>query len=135
MVGNTTTAAEVAEETTVSLYMQGCFHIPAEILSNKEIAYNDEVRVTVATPDAPSESVTFTNFVNSANNVTIPSEVRDMVDLGVSKTIDVTIEKTGKTWSPEDGGRKDYRSNDEQTPTEEIEIKNNDLEKFIWVEA
>jgi len=130
MVG-TTTAAETAAETTVTLYTHGDFHVPAEILSNKEIAYNDEVRVTVATPDAPSESVTFTNFVNSGNNVTIPAKVRRMANLTTRSIISVSIEKTGETWSPEDGGRKDYSSDDEQTPIEEIEVKNNDLEMFL----
>ena len=123
MVGTTTTAAETAQETTVSLYTHGDFHIPAEILSNKEIAYNDEVRVTVATPDAPSESVTFTNFVNSGNNVTIPAKVRRMANLATRSIISVSIEKTGETWSPEDGGRKDYSSDDEEDTTETVEFE------------
>jgi len=131
MVGTTTTKAETAQETTVSVYTTGAFHVPAEALSTKDISYNDEVRVTVATPDAPSESVTFTNFVNAGNDVTIPAEVRRMANIQTGTIVDVSIEKTGNVWGPEDGGRKDYRSDDESSTSEKITIKSDDLEMFI----
>jgi len=133
-MGDSTQDVTVAEELAVS--SNGTIHVPARFQANHVgSCYNQEVQTRVETPEGPTEAMEFTAFVTASSCITIPSEIRDFGNIEAGDSVSVEMEPTGNSWSPEDGGRKDYTGesyaipDDEVTDDEEVEEAIDEVEE------
>lgn len=107
MVENTSSHGRTERENNVAVaddvrMFDGQLYIPAAVRRSIEACYDRELRVTIPTPNAPTETVTFTNFVTTSG-ITIPSSVRHMANLGQFGRIDwVEFEETDHTRTREE---------------------------------
>lgn len=91
-------AYDASDRYTVAL-STNYFRVPAVEQEIQGLRYNDEVSVTLYPDETDVDSLTFTAYVNSGMQITIPVSIRRRFDL--SESVTVSLEATGERWSPE----------------------------------
>lgn len=93
------------------LYSNGQISVPAELqFDHVGSCYNQEVAVEVETPNSPATSIEFTAFVTASSTITVPANLRRQFNIVPGEEVSFTMEPTGNTWAPDDGGRENYGS-------------------------
>jgi bifunctional DNA-binding transcriptional regulator/antitoxin component of YhaV-PrlF toxin-antitoxin module len=95
----------------------GTTNVPAPVKERENLGYNDEVEMTIQTPQGPTDAVVITRFINSDGNVTIPSEIRNMLGFAEGMKYEIEWEATGNHFEADvhsSPGRADYTGDSDE---------------------